>query len=92
MVWNAGGGGGTLAPGSGWQRTYRQECERSSSPGMCWGWGVGALSKSLVENRREGQMFLYYFLGLEERLFRDAVMMIVGASQSLPSARVFHYT
>lgn len=59
---------------------------------MCWGWGMGALSKSLVENRREGQMFLYYFLGLEERLFRDAVMMIVGASQSLPSAHVFRYT
>lgn len=50
---------------------------------MCWGWGVGALSKSLVENRQEGQMFLYYFLGLEERLFRDAMMLIVGCLTKL---------
>lgn len=28
-------------------------------------------------------MFLYYFLGLEERLFRDAMMLIVGCLTKL---------
>lgn len=38
-------------------------------------------------------MFLYYFLGLEERLFRDAMMLIVGCLTKLAfCSSVFRYT
>lgn len=70
-------------------RNVREEAAQGCAGGGEW----GALSKSLVEKRREGQMFLYYFLGLEERLFRDAMMLIVGClTKRAFCSSVFCYT